>query len=153
MKIIMGALLGAGGVFFLIDPAAQRALLGRLHKIAGTVQQEATAAAPVAGTEALLPRGTLREPPKNLRRASYVLLTKCTGVSNEKLVARIRRYNRTAEIIECRHGPIHLENVFTRERQPLGLLHDKWVGAISAIAVPEASATAAANSGPDSRPS
>jgi tetraacyldisaccharide 4'-kinase len=90
------------------------------------------------GTEALLPRGTLREPPKNLRRASYILITKCTGSSNETLIARIRRYNRTAAIIECTHGPIHLENVFTRERQPLEFLKGKWVGAISAIAVPEA---------------
>ena len=90
------------------------------------------------GTEALLPRGTLREPPKNLRRASYILLTKCSGQSNEKLIARIRRYNQTAAIIESTHGPIHLENVFTRERQPLEFLKDKWVGAISAIAVPEA---------------
>lgn len=90
------------------------------------------------GTEALLPRGTLREPPKNLRRAGYILITKCGPESNEKLIERIRRYNKTAEIIECRHGPIHLENVFTRERQPLEYLKDKWVGAISAIAVPEA---------------
>ncbi|MEY5020471.1 MAG: tetraacyldisaccharide 4-kinase, partial [Verrucomicrobiota bacterium] len=52
--------------------------------------------------------------------------------------SEIRRWNRTAEIIECAHGPIHLENVFTRERQPLEFLQDKWVGAISAIAVPEA---------------
>ena len=90
------------------------------------------------GTEALLPRGTLREPPKNLRRASYILITKCTGRSNEALIARIRRYNRTAEIIECTHGPIYLEEVFTQERQPLEFLKDKWVAAISAIAVPEA---------------
>jgi tetraacyldisaccharide 4'-kinase len=90
------------------------------------------------GTEALLPRGTLREPPKNLRRASYILLTKCNGASNDPLIARLRRHNRTAEIIECTHGPIHLENVFTRERQSLEFLQDKWVGAISAIAVPEA---------------
>ncbi|MEO5712547.1 MAG: tetraacyldisaccharide 4'-kinase [Luteolibacter sp.] len=90
------------------------------------------------GTEALLPRGTLREPPKNLRRASYILITKCNGSSNEALIARIRKYNKTAEIIECTHGPIFLENVFTRERLPLEFLKDKWVGAISAIAVPEA---------------
>lgn len=90
------------------------------------------------GTEALLPRGTLREPPKNLRRASYILITKCNASSNEALVARIRKYNKTAEIIECAHGPIHLENVFTRERLPLEFLKEKWVGAISAIAVPEA---------------
>jgi tetraacyldisaccharide 4'-kinase len=90
------------------------------------------------GTEALLPRGTLREPPKNLRRASYILLTKCNGSSNEALIQRIRRYNKTAEIIECTHGPIYLEDVFTRDRKPLEYLQEKWVGAISAIAVPEA---------------
>ena len=90
------------------------------------------------GTEALLPRGTLREPPKNLRRASYILITKCDGSSNDALISRIRKLNRTAEIIECTHGPIYLEDVFTRERQPLEFLKDKWVGAISAIAVPEA---------------
>ncbi len=90
------------------------------------------------GTESLLPRGTLREPPKNLRRASYILITKCTGDSNEELIQRIRKYNKTADIIECAHGPIHLENVFTREIKPLAHLKNKWVGAISAIAVPEA---------------
>ena len=90
------------------------------------------------GTEALLPRGTLREPPKNLRRASYILLTKCNGRSNEELIARIRRHNRTAEIIESTHVPVYLEDVFTRDRQPLEFLKDKWVAAISAIAVPEA---------------
>ncbi len=89
------------------------------------------------GTEALLPRGTLREPPRNLRRASYILITKCDGRSNETLVSRLRQYNRTAEIIECAHGPIHLQNLFTDEIQPLGFLQDKWTAAISGIAVPE----------------
>src|SRR6201999_2470942 len=52
------------------------------------------------GNEYLLPRGTLREPPRNLRRASYIFITKSTGELNEQLIKRIRRYNRTAEIIE-----------------------------------------------------
>lgn len=90
------------------------------------------------GTEWLLPRGTLREPPRNLRRAGFILITKCDGSSNEALIRRIRRYNATAEIIECTHGPVHLENVFTREKKPLDFLAGKWCGAISAIAVPEA---------------
>ncbi|MES2997389.1 MAG: tetraacyldisaccharide 4'-kinase [Verrucomicrobiota bacterium] len=89
------------------------------------------------GTGAMLPRGTLREPPKNLRRATYILLTKCDGRSNEKLIQRIRKHNKTAKIIETTHGPVHIENVFTRERQPLSFLVGKYVGAISAIAVPE----------------
>ncbi len=89
------------------------------------------------GTEALLPRGTLREPPRNLRRASYILITKCDGSPNDGLIARIRKYNPVADIIECAHGPIHLENLYTRELMPLDFLEGKWVGAISAIAVPE----------------
>lgn len=89
------------------------------------------------GTEALLPRGTLREPPRNVRRASCVMITKCDGSSNADLIARIRKYNSAADIIECAHGPIHLENLYTREREPLEFLEGKWVGAISAIAVPE----------------
>lgn len=89
------------------------------------------------GTGSLLPRGTLREPARNLRRASYILITKCDGSPNKDLINRIRKYNPVAEIIECAHGPIHLENLFTREREPLSFLEGKWVGAISAIAVPE----------------
>lgn len=89
------------------------------------------------GTEALLPRGTLREPPRNLRRASYILITKCDGGSNAELIIRIRKYNPVADIIECAHDPIYLESLYTRERKPLDYLEGKWVGAISAIAVPE----------------
>ena len=63
------------------------------------------------GNEKLLPRGTLREPPKNLKRASYIFITKCDGSSTEALIKRIRKYNRTAEIIECAHKPKYLENI------------------------------------------
>ena len=72
------------------------------------------------GNEYLLPRGTLREPPRNLRRASYIFITKCTGEPNEELIKRIRRYNRTAEIIECAHKPLHLQNAFYRRTAPAG---------------------------------
>jgi len=89
------------------------------------------------GNEYLLPRGTLREPPPNLRRADYIFLTKCNGESNEELVKRLRCYNRTAEIIECTHSPRYLEDVYTGERKPLSLLDGKYVGAISGIAVPD----------------
>ena len=89
------------------------------------------------GTGALLPRGTLREPPKNLRRANYILITKCDGSSNAELIGRIQKHNPVAKIIECAHEPIHLENIYTREQMPLDFLEGKWVGAISAIAVPE----------------
>jgi tetraacyldisaccharide 4'-kinase len=89
------------------------------------------------GNEFLLPRGTLREAPRNLRRASYVFITKTTGEPNDALIRRIRRYNRTAEIIECAHKPLYLQNVFTGERLPLESLRDAFIGSICGIAVPE----------------
>ena len=89
------------------------------------------------GNEYLLPRGTLREPPRNLRRASYVFITKSTAEGNAELIKRIRKYNRTAEIIECSHRPQYLEHVLTGERLPLDWLRGKHVGALSAIAVPK----------------
>src|ERR1700746_689984 len=89
------------------------------------------------GNEHLLPRGTLREAPRNLRRASYIFITKNTGESNDALIKRIRRYNRTAEIIECAHKPLYLQNVFTGEQLPLARLRDTFIGSICGIAAPE----------------
>ena len=89
------------------------------------------------GNEFLLPRGTLREAPRNLRRASYIFITKNTGESNEALIRRMRRYNRTAEIIECAHKPLYLQDVFTGERLPLDRLRDTFIGSICGIAAPE----------------
>jgi tetraacyldisaccharide 4'-kinase len=89
------------------------------------------------GNEFLLPRGTLREPPRNLRRASYIFITKNTGQSNEQLVERIRRYNRVAEIIECAHKPLYLENIYTGERQSLERLRGMFIGSICGIAAPD----------------
>src|SRR3954467_11248216 len=89
------------------------------------------------GNEHLLPRGTLREPPRNLRRASYIFITKSTGEPNDQLIERIRRYNRTAEIIECAHRPLHLQNVLTGEQIPLERLRETYVGSICGIAAPE----------------
>lgn len=89
------------------------------------------------GTGQMLPRGTLREPAKNLIRADYIFITKCDGSSNEELIRKMRRFNKHADIIECTHGPQHLENLFTGERVPLDFLAKKYVAAISGIAVPE----------------
>jgi len=88
------------------------------------------------GNGFLLPRGTLREPPASLRRAHLILLTKCDGRDNSALVRRIRRHNRAADIVECRHCPIYLQNQITGERIGLEHLRGTYVGAISGIAVP-----------------
>jgi tetraacyldisaccharide 4'-kinase len=90
------------------------------------------------GNEYLLPRGTLREPPSNLARASYILITKALPGENGALIQRIRQYNRTAPIIESAHGPRYLQNLYDSEdRKPLDWLKEKYVGAISGIARPE----------------
>ncbi len=90
------------------------------------------------GNEHLLPRGTLREPPRNLRRASHIFLTKCNDEPNDAIIARLREYNRTASILECRHRPVYLQNVYDPEdRQELAFLKGKKVATISGIAVPE----------------
>src|SRR6185312_17336945 len=56
---------------------------------------------------------------------------------NLNLMKRIRRYNRTAEVIECAHKPLHLQNVFTGEQLPLEALRDAFIGSLCAIAAPE----------------
>jgi len=89
------------------------------------------------GNEYLLPRGTLREPPGNLYRATHIFITKCTGADNSELIARIRKYNRTADIVECSHRPRHLRNFVTGEIKPLEFLRDLEVGSICGIAMPE----------------
>jgi tetraacyldisaccharide 4'-kinase len=89
------------------------------------------------GNEHLLPRGTLREPPRNLRRASYIFITKCNGESNDKLIQRIRQHNRTAEIIECTHKPLYLKHVYREERLPLDYLKGLYIGSLCGIAAPE----------------
>ena len=89
------------------------------------------------GNEFLLPRGTLREAPRNLRRASYIFITKSTGEPNDALVQRIRRYNRTAEIIECTHHPLYLQNIYTGERLALERLQNAFIASICGIAAPE----------------
>ncbi len=89
------------------------------------------------GNEHMLPRGTLREPPENLRRATHILLTKCTGADNSDLIARIRKFNRTADIIETTHRARHLRNLLTGEVKPLEFLAGKRIGSLCGIAAPE----------------
>jgi len=85
-----------------------------------------------------LPRGLLREPIKNIRRADYVFLTKSSGGSHLRHLRHfINRHNPRAEIIECTHRPRHLEDVYTEDRHNVALIDGRRVAAISGIAVPE----------------
>ena len=48
-----------------------------------------------------------------------------------------RKFNRTAEIIECAHKPLYLQHIITGERTPLTELDGRYIGTVSGIAVPE----------------
>ena len=88
------------------------------------------------GNENVLPRGILREPVKNIKRADFVFITKSDGKNVEPLRKRIRELNQHAEIIECRHCPRYLQNVFTDERRELNALDGMKVTTLSGIAAP-----------------
>ena len=88
------------------------------------------------GNEYLLPRGTLREPPSHLGRASTIFITKSDG-DTAKLRARISKHNATAGIIECVHHPLYFEDVFSGDRAGLDFVEGKKIAALSGIAQPE----------------
>ena len=88
------------------------------------------------GNGHMLPRGVLREPAKHLARADFVFITKSDGDS-EDVRQLIRAYNDTAEIIECRHAPRMLRDVYTRAELPLDWLRGKRLATLSGIAVPQ----------------
>lgn len=88
------------------------------------------------GNERLLPRGTLREPPSHLARASFIFITKSDGNTSE-LRRRIAQVNPGAGIIECIHHPLYLEDVFTGQRSGLESLKGRKVASLSGIAQPE----------------
>jgi tetraacyldisaccharide 4'-kinase len=88
------------------------------------------------GNEQVLPRGILREPIRNISRASFIFITKSNGTGSDPLRARLRKLNPTAEIIECRHAARYLTHVFSSERCELDYLKGLKVVAMSGIAMP-----------------
>lgn len=88
------------------------------------------------GNERMLPRGTLREPPSHLARASTIFITKSDG-KTEELRKRIAEQNPNAPVIECIHHPMYFEDVFTGERMGIEFLAGKRVASLSGIAQPE----------------
>jgi tetraacyldisaccharide 4'-kinase len=89
------------------------------------------------GYNRVLPRGLLREPARNIKRAGFIFITKCPPEGAPDLKAKLRELNPHAEISECRHTSKYLQNVYTRERLDLDAVRGKRVSAISGIAVPK----------------
>ena len=79
------------------------------------------------GNGHVLPRGILREPIKNIRRADYIFLTKSDGSHRLNHLKRfLRRHTRRAEIIECCHRPKYLVRLFLEELGAELVLRDHY---------------------------
>jgi tetraacyldisaccharide 4'-kinase len=89
------------------------------------------------GNRHLLPRGILREPIRNIKRASFIFITKSSGDGAEDLKKQLRELNPHAEISECRHAAKYIQDVYTGERKSLDFFKDMEMAAISGIAAPK----------------
>jgi len=89
------------------------------------------------GNRRVLPRGILREPVRNIRRAGFIFITKSYGDGAADLRKQLRELNPDAEISECRHCARYLQDVYTGERKPLEFLKDHDIAAVSGIAMPK----------------
>jgi len=97
----------------------------------------------------LLPRGLLREPMRNIKRAGFIFITKCDTGGDKELKDQLRRLNPVAEISECRHTAKYLKDVFGEKTYDLNMLKGMKIAAISAIAVPESFENALRSFGAD----
>lgn len=88
------------------------------------------------GNGYVLPRGLLREPPANIKRANYIFITKCESQGAPEIKAMLEKMNPHTEIIECRHTPRNLKNVYSNEKRELTWLQNRKVIALSGIAAP-----------------
>jgi len=89
------------------------------------------------GTGFMLPRGTLREPPPHLCRATHILVTKSGGVVHEDLNTELSKHNPCATLMTSSHHEQYLQEVHGDKRLPLSYLKGKHVIAVSGIAYPK----------------
>jgi tetraacyldisaccharide 4'-kinase len=89
------------------------------------------------GNGYVLPRGILREPIRNIKRAGFIFITKSRPEGEPELRRRLRELNPRAEICECRHCSRYLVDVYTGEQLGLGVLEGLKVLALSGIAAPQ----------------
>ena len=109
----------------------------RLHRDLDIVLIDATAP---WGCGYVFPRGLLREPPRNLRRADLVLLTRCDQVDREslrRLRARVGRKAPGIPLVETSHRPAAWMTA-DKTTRPLDDLRHRPVAAFCGIGNPDA---------------
>ncbi|MDR2603642.1 MAG: tetraacyldisaccharide 4'-kinase [Puniceicoccales bacterium] len=89
------------------------------------------------GNKYLLPRGILREPISQIKRASYILLTKSNNVFNDSITDMIKLYNPDAKIIECAHFSRNLSTIHDNEVKPVNIIEGEKIMVFSGIASPD----------------
>jgi tetraacyldisaccharide 4'-kinase len=90
------------------------------------------------GNGFLLPRGTLREPPRALRRADIIVLTKCAaGPAAAALASGIRPLHPGAPVFISRMQPTGLFDPATRVPVPLAAVAGRTVAGLCSIGDPE----------------
>lgn len=92
------------------------------------------------GGEHLIPRGSLREPLKNLRRADIFIISHCDQ-SCEKTInsiyKKLNQLNAHAPVCESIHKPVHIENITDGSILKTDWLKGKRIYGLSAIGNPE----------------
>jgi tetraacyldisaccharide 4'-kinase len=92
------------------------------------------------GNHRLLPRGILREPLSQMKRADVLVLTKTNLISPEEadlIINQLKKYNPYAVILKCTHQPLDLINLATGETVSPSFIKGKEIAALSSIGSPE----------------
>ncbi len=92
------------------------------------------------GGEYLVPRGSLREPLKNLRRADIFIISHCDQSSEnaiKSICMRLKQLNADAPVCESIHRPVHVEDLTGSSILELEWLKGKRIYGLSAIGNPE----------------
>lgn len=90
------------------------------------------------GNGHLLPRGTLREHPRALGRASAVLFTRYVkDTPSEELERLVHRFRPGLPVFYSRHAPVGVRRIFDEAKTTPGSLRGKRIAALSNIADPD----------------
>jgi len=92
------------------------------------------------GGENLIPRGTLREPLRNLGRADLFVISHCNQSDEQtikSIYTRLNQINPHAPVCESAHRPIFIENITDGSTLEPEWLKGKMIYGLSAIGNPE----------------
>ncbi len=141
IPVIIGPERYASGRYAIEHLGAQVAILddGYQHwKLERDIDIVLIDAVNVFGNGYMLPRGTLREPIRNLDRADICLLTKvdqAAGQSREYIRGKIKQYNDRALVVESVHQPCSFVDLKTWKEHIGGGIHISEMKGMRVMAV------------------